>query len=101
MHSGTHPNVGTTDALAPVGSPAQPESQARPAGAVRGPRAAVAAVRRAAQHRVPRGDVGDVPGWVLVTLMTAGLVLALWAVAGPALTELFTTAISRVTSFGG
>lgn len=55
-----------------------------------------ASVRDAAQ-----GDDGDVPGWVLVTLMTAGLVLAIWAVAGPALTNLFTTAIARVTSFGG
>ncbi|HEY3437878.1 MAG TPA: hypothetical protein VGK35_09340 [Actinotalea sp.] len=44
---------------------------------------------------------GDVPGWVLVTLMTAGLVLALWAVAGPALTEVFASAMARVTSFGG
>ncbi|WNB87436.1 hypothetical protein [Cellulomonas sp. ATA003] len=40
---------------------------------------------------------GDVPGWVLVTLMTAGLVLALWALAGPALTTVFSDAISRVT----
>lgn len=39
---------------------------------------------------------GDVPGWVLVTLMTAGLVVALWAVAGPALTNVFSTAIQRV-----
>ncbi|MFF3063024.1 hypothetical protein ACFVQ3_00570 [Oerskovia sp. NPDC057915] len=39
---------------------------------------------------------GDVPGWVLVTLMTAGLVIALWAVAGPALTETFTNAINSV-----
>ncbi|MDO8107091.1 hypothetical protein Q6348_07755 [Isoptericola sp. b441] len=46
-------------------------------------------------------DRGDVPGWVLVTLMTAGLVLALWAVAGPALTNLFEQAIERVGSFGG
>lgn len=44
---------------------------------------------------------GDVPGWVLVTLMTAGLVLALWAVAGPALTNVFTQALERVTGFGG
>lgn len=49
----------------------------------------------------PRADRGDVPGWVLVTLMTAGLVLALWAVAGPALTDLFQQAIERVGSFGG
>ena len=40
---------------------------------------------------------GDVPGWVLVTLMTAGLVVALWAVAGPALTQVFNDAIARVT----
>jgi hypothetical protein len=44
---------------------------------------------------------GDVPGWVLVTLMAAGLVLAIWALAGPMLTDLFSTAIERVTSFGG
>ncbi|WP_194949253.1 hypothetical protein [Actinomyces trachealis] len=40
---------------------------------------------------------GDVPGWVLVTLMTAGLVVALWTVAGPALTDVFTQAINKVT----
>jgi hypothetical protein len=42
---------------------------------------------------------GDVPGWVLITLMTAGLVIALWAVAGPALANVFETAIARVTGF--
>ncbi|MGO2682608.1 MAG: hypothetical protein ACTIAA_00135 [Microbacterium sp.] len=40
---------------------------------------------------------GDVPGWVLVTLMTAGLVVLIWAVAGPALTGLFEQAISSVS----
>ena len=45
---------------------------------------------------------GDVPGWVLVTLMTAGLVLALWALAGPALTGVFSDSIARVTgAIGG
>jgi hypothetical protein len=42
---------------------------------------------------------GDVPGWVLITLMTAGLVIALWAVAGPALSSLFEQALSRVSGF--
>ena len=42
-------------------------------------------------------DRGDVPGWVLVTLMTAGLVVLIWAVAGPALTALFEQAIQRVS----
>ncbi len=41
---------------------------------------------------------GDVPGWVLITLMTAGLVLLLWGVAGPALTGVFEQAIERVSS---
>lgn len=40
---------------------------------------------------------GDVPGWVLVTMMTAGLVVLLWGVAGPALTGLFNQAISSVS----
>ena len=44
-------------------------------------------------------DRGDVPGWVLVTLMTAGLVVAIWALAGPALANLFEQAISRVSGF--
>lgn len=48
--------------------------------------------------RIDLGDErGDVPGWVLVTLMTAGLVVALWAVAGPALTQVFLDAIAKVT----
>ncbi len=41
-------------------------------------------------------DAGDVPGWVMVTLMTAGLVLLIWAFAGDALVNLFDTAISQV-----
>ncbi|MBT1634258.1 MULTISPECIES: hypothetical protein [Clavibacter] len=44
-------------------------------------------------------DRGDVPGWVLITLMTAGLVVLLWSVAGPLLQNVFTQAIDRVTSF--
>ncbi|MGM7679781.1 hypothetical protein [Microbacterium sp. A94] len=42
-------------------------------------------------------DTGDVPGWVLVTLMTAGLVFVIWAVAGPALVGVFEQAISSVS----
>ena len=40
---------------------------------------------------------GDVPGWVLITLMTAGLVIAIWAIAGPALGAIFESALARVT----
>ncbi|MCY7412817.1 MAG: hypothetical protein LH471_07255 [Salinibacterium sp.] len=42
---------------------------------------------------------GDVPGWVLITLMTAGLVIIIWGLAGPALSSVFEQAIERVTGF--
>jgi hypothetical protein len=40
---------------------------------------------------------GDVPGWVLITLMTAGLVMIIWGLAGPALSGVFQQAIDRVS----
>jgi hypothetical protein len=40
---------------------------------------------------------GDVPGWVMITLMSAVLVAGLLAIAGPALQDLFNQAISQVT----
>ena len=43
------------------------------------------------------GERGDVPGWVLVTLMTAGLVTVLWALASDQLQALFTRALNSVT----
>lgn len=46
-----------------------------------------------------RSDRGDVPGWVLITMMTAGLVVAIWAIAAPALGTVFDQALSRVISF--
>jgi hypothetical protein len=42
-------------------------------------------------------DRGDVPGWVLVTVMTAGLVTALWLVADDQLRSIFTSALGRVS----
>lgn len=41
-------------------------------------------------------DRGDVPGWVLVTIMTAGLVTALWVVADDKLRQLFSDALDGV-----
>ncbi|MDQ1483282.1 MAG: hypothetical protein QOF35_1358 [Actinomycetota bacterium] len=49
------------------------------------------------QRRMSEGERGDVPGWVLITLMTAGLVTILWALAATQLTALFTRAMSSVT----
>lgn len=41
-------------------------------------------------------DRGDVPGWVLITVMTAGLVTALWLVAQPQLTSFFQSSVQAV-----
>lgn len=43
---------------------------------------------------------GDVPGWVMITLMSALLVAALLAIAGPRLQDLFNQAIDRVSGLG-
>ncbi len=48
---------------------------------------------------IVRNDRGDVPGWVMVTLMTAGLVIGLWAVAGSQLEGVFTEAMNRILNF--
>lgn len=44
------------------------------------------------------GERGDVPGWVLVTLMTAGMVTVIWGVAQSSLVEVFTNAIDGITA---
>jgi len=46
-----------------------------------------------------KDERGDVPGWVLITLMTAGLVIIIWGLAGPALSAVFKQAIDRVSGF--
>ena len=40
---------------------------------------------------------GDGPGWVMITLMSAVLVMGLLALAGPALEGLFQQAMSKVS----
>ncbi|WIV45751.1 MULTISPECIES: hypothetical protein [Glutamicibacter] len=47
-----------------------------------------------------RDSRGDVPGWVMITLMSALLVAALLAIAGPRLQDLFNQAIDRVSGLG-
>ena len=46
--------------------------------------------------RTHRDDRGDVPGWLMITVMTAGLVAILTAVAGPQLKDLLQEALSSV-----
>ncbi len=46
-----------------------------------------------------KDERGDVPGWVLITLMTAGLVVLMWSIAGPALKTVFEQALTKVATF--
>ncbi|MCW2797258.1 hypothetical protein [Nocardioides sp.] len=43
-----------------------------------------------------RDERGDVPGWVLITVMTAGLVMAIWGVAEGQLQSMLTNALNQV-----
>ncbi|MHA7220740.1 hypothetical protein ACX80S_00160 [Arthrobacter sp. RHLT1-20] len=61
-------------------------------------RSAAVRVRRSRQPAGPgdHRERGDVPGWVMITLMSAVLVAALLALAGPALEALFNQAMDKV-----
>jgi hypothetical protein len=43
-----------------------------------------------------RDDRGDVPGWVLITVMTAGLVMAIWGIARDQLGTMLHDALASV-----
>jgi hypothetical protein len=43
-----------------------------------------------------RAERGDVPGWVLIVLMTSALVVAIWGVARERLVAIVSTALSSV-----
>ena len=54
-------------------------------------RAAIDASNRIRGSRIKEklaDERGDVPGWVLVVLMTTGLVTAIWTIAAPRLTTI-------------
>lgn len=59
---------------------------------------AVTGSSAAARHSGDNPERGDVPGWVMITLMSAVLVAALLALAGPALETMFNQAMDRVGS---
>ncbi|WP_410790484.1 hypothetical protein [Kribbella sp. C-35] len=48
--------------------------------------------------RPARKERGDVPGWVLITVMTAGLVVAIWKLAGDQLADMLRSALSSVSN---
>lgn len=43
-----------------------------------------------------RDDRGDVPGWVLVTVMSCAIVMGLWGFAEPELKSMLRSALSSV-----
>ena len=43
-----------------------------------------------------KDDRGDVPGWVLVVLMTTGLVTAIWTIAAPRLTAILRNSLDAM-----
>ena len=46
--------------------------------------------------RILLSEQGDVPGWVLVVLMTTGLVTALWTIAAPRLTAILKNSLDAM-----
>ena len=47
-------------------------------------------------HPRRRDERGDVPGWVMVTVMTAGLVMVIWGLAKGQLQTMLTNALDSV-----
>jgi len=51
---------------------------------------------RPRDDRDDRDDRGDVPGWVLITVMTAGLVMVIWGIAKAELGSMLRDALASV-----
>ena len=47
-------------------------------------------------YRALNNERGDVPGWVLVVLMTTGLVTAIWTIAAPRLTAILKNSLDAM-----
>jgi hypothetical protein len=56
------------------------------------------AVRLQSRVLAAQSDRGDIPGWVLITIMTAGLVTLIWGVANQQLKDILTNALNSVKS---
>jgi hypothetical protein len=56
-------------------------------------------VSRSLREKILRNiasEKGDVPGWVLVVLMTTGLVTAIWTIAAPRLTSILKNSLDAM-----
>ena len=52
--------------------------------------------RRISNLEVDHDERGDVPGWVLVVLMTTGLVTAIWTIAAPRLSSILRNSLDAM-----
>jgi len=52
--------------------------------------------RRSRFYKALSDDRGDVPGWVLVVLMTTGLVTAIWTIAAPRLSAILRNSLDSM-----
>jgi len=52
--------------------------------------------RRISNLEVDNDERGDVPGWVLVVLMTTGLVTAIWTIAAPRLSTILRNSLDAM-----
>ena len=50
------------------------------------------------QAEIAEGERGDVPGWVLVVLMTTGLVTAIWTIAAPRLSSILRNSLDAMNA---
>ncbi len=55
-----------------------------------------ASVRESQLFREINDERGDVPGWVLVVLMTTGLVTAIWTIAAPRLSAILKNSLDAM-----
>lgn len=62
---------------------------------------AVIALRTRYVMRPTESERGDVPGWVMITLMTAVIVVLIWGIASKQLTDLLNSAFDKVSKQGG
>jgi hypothetical protein len=53
-------------------------------------------LRRRRIFQAISNERGDVPGWVLVVLMTTGLVTAIWTIAAPRLTAILKNSLDAM-----
>jgi hypothetical protein len=53
-------------------------------------------LRNSRFYKALSDERGDVPGWVLVVLMTTGLVTALWTIAAPRLSAILKNSLDAM-----